>query len=101
MGIAYHNLYAADGTTLNVADRAYFGTVSVTYAAAVAGAATVPVVVTWQEPIPMPYFVALSPIEDCTWFITAKTTLGCTLNVQSRLLTTTLLGGTTEMLIIS
>lgn len=101
MGIAYHNIYAVDGAALNVADRVFMGTVAVTYTAAAAGVATTPVVLVWQEPIPTPYHVTLSPIEDCTWFITAKTTLGCTVNVFPRLAANSLVGGTTEILIVS
>lgn len=100
MGIAYHTLYAADGTTANVADRWYFGTVTATYASAGAGL-TSTVVVTWTEPIPGPYCAVMSPVEDCTWYMTSKTSTGFTLNVWPRLLANALAGGTVEILIVS
>lgn len=100
MGIAYHTLYATDGTGLNVADRVYFGTVTATYASASAGVAST-IAVAWSEPIPTPYCAIMSPVEDCTYFISVKTTLGFTLNVLPRLAANALAGGTVEILIIS
>lgn len=100
MGISYHSLYAADGTTLNVADRAYFGTLTATYPAAAVGVVST-LAVTWTEPVPMPYTAVMSPVEDSTYFITAKTTLGFTLNVAPRTALLTLAGGTVEILLVS
>ena len=101
MGIPYHTIMANDGLALNNANRVFLGSITATYTAAGAGAATTPVVLTWTEPVPTPFSVFMSPIEDCTWFITAKTTLGCTLNVLPRLAANSLAGGVVQLLIIS
>jgi hypothetical protein len=98
MGIAYHTLYSADGTILNIADRAYLGTITVVYGSSSGTAAITPVVVTWTEPIPMPYTVIASPIENATYWFTSKTTIGFTLNAVG---TASLVGGSMEVLIIS
>lgn len=98
MGIAYHNLYAADGQILNVADRAYFGTVTIVYTSTSGTATGTAVVVTWTEPVPTPYCVLVSPIEQMTWWITAKTTLGFTFNYAGLV---SLSGGSLECLVVS
>ncbi len=100
MGIAYHNIYAVDGAGLNDAFRIYHGTVTAVYPSAGAGIAST-VVVTWTEPIPLPYTAVLSPIEDCTYFFNARTALGCTLNVLPRLAANALAGGSVEIMISS
>jgi hypothetical protein len=101
MGLAYHDLYSVDGQLLNTFDRAYFGTVTVTYAAGGGAGSAVTATVSWTEPVPTPYCAIMSPVEDCTYFISAKTTLGFTLNVLPRLAANTLAGGTVEILIVS
>lgn len=100
MGIAYHTLYAADGQTANVADRWYVGTVTVTYPSTTT-TATGTVAVSWTEPVPMPYTVLVSPVENMTWWIAAgtRTPTGFTLSVASPI--TGLTGGTVEILIVS
>lgn len=101
MGIAYHNLYVADGTGLNVADRVFLGTVTAIYAAGGGAGAASTIAVTWTEAVPVPYTAVMSPVEDCTYFISAKTNLGFTLNVLPRLAANTLAGGTVKLLIVS
>jgi hypothetical protein len=100
MGIAYHNVYAPDGAALNLFDRVTLGTVTVTYPAATAGASST-IVATWNEPIVTGYTALISPIEDCTYFISARTTTSCLLTVNARLATNTLSGGAVELLLIS
>lgn len=100
MGIAYHTSYAVDGCGLNAANRVYLGSVTATYAAAAPGVAST-VAVTWTEPVPISYTALMSPTEDCTYFISAKTTVSLTLNVLPRLAANSLVGGTVEILIIS
>lgn len=101
MGIAYHTMYAPDGAGLNLFDRVVTGTVTAVYAAGVSTGAASTVAVTWSEPIVTPYTVLMSPVEDCTYFVTAKTTVGFTLNVNSRLATGTLTGASVECFILS
>lgn len=100
MGIAYHTSYSPDGTILNLFDRVVIGNVTAVYPAATAGA-TSTIAVTWGEPIPTPYMAIMSPIEDCTYFVSARTTVGFTLNVLPRLAANTLAGGSVEILIVS
>lgn len=100
MGIAYHTLYAVDGQTLNVADRAFFGTVTAVYASATAGLVST-VAVTWTEPVMLPYCAIMSPIEQCQYSITSRTTTGFTLNVYPGTALLALAGGSVEILIVS
>lgn len=100
MGIAYHNFYSPDGLGLNLFDRAIVGTATAVYPAAATSASST-IAVSWTEPVPTPYAVIMSPIEDSTYFITSKTTVGFTLNVNARLSASTLAGGSVELFIIS
>jgi len=100
MGIAYHTLYAPDGAALNLFDRATFGTVTAVYGAGATGAATA-VAVTWSEAIATPYYASVSPIEDASYFISGRTSTGLTLNAVPRVATTSLAGGSVEILLIS
>lgn len=101
MGIAYHTLYTPDGAGTNLFDRITLGTVTAVYPAATATGALTTIAVSWTEPVPTPYTVLMSPVEDCTYFITSKTTVGFTLNLNSRLLTGTLTGASVECFILS
>jgi hypothetical protein len=100
MGISYKDVYSPDGAGMNLFDRVNIGTVTAIYPSA-ATAASATVTVTWGEPLMTPYFVIMSPIEDSTHFFTAKTALGCMLTVNARLATSTLAGGSVEILLIS
>lgn len=100
MGIAYHTIYTPDGAGTNLFDRVVVGSVTAVYPAATAGA-TSTIAVTWGEPIPTPYAALISPIEDCTYFVSARTTVGCVLNVLPRLAANTLAGGSVELFILS
>jgi hypothetical protein len=80
MGIAYHTLYAADGLGLNVADRAYVGTVSVTYAAT-SGTAAATAAVTWTEPVPTPYCAVPCMKEQANFWFTSMVSTGFTFNI--------------------
>jgi hypothetical protein len=99
MGIAYHTIHAPDGAGLNLFDRVTIGTVTAVYPSATAGA-TSTLAVTWNEPVALTYTAIMSPIEDCTYFITNKTTVGFTLNVNPRLAANTLGGGSVEILLL-
>lgn len=101
MGIAYHTMYAPDGTTPNLFDRLIVGNLTAVYPAGVSTGAASTVAVTWGEPVVTPYTVLMSPVEDCTYFVTSKTTVGFTLNVNSRLATGTLTGASVEIFILS
>lgn len=98
MGVPFHTLYAADGMLPNVADRFYAGTISITYTSTSGAATGTAVVVTWTEPVPTPYTVLASPIENMVWWITAKTTTGFTFNYQGIV---SLSGGSIECLVLS
>lgn len=100
MGLSYQSLYAPDGLATNRSDAVIFGTVSATYASASAGVAST-VAVTWTEPVPTTYCAVMSPVEDCTYYLTSKTTLGFTLNVLPRLAANSLAGGTVEIMVVS
>lgn len=100
MGIAYHTLYAPDGVGLNLFDRAIVGTVTAIYPSVGAGSLS-SVAVSWTEPVITPYALVMSPIEDCTYYFTNKTALGCTLNVLPRLAANTLSGGSVEIIMQS
>lgn len=101
MGIAYHTLYAPDGVGLNLFDRVNFGTVTATYGAGTTTGLTTAVAVTWSEPIATPYFASVSPIEDASYYISGRTSTGLTLNAIPRVATTTLVGGSVEILLVS
>lgn len=101
MGIAYHTIYAPDGAGLNLFDRVVAGTVTAVYPAGTSTGATSVIAVVWNEPVITPYTVLMSPVEDCTYFVTAKTTVGCTLNLNPRLATGTLTGASVECFILS
>ena len=100
MGIAYHTIHAPDGAGLNLFDRVTIGTITAVYPSA-ATSVTSTLAVTWSEPVATPYTVILSPIEDCTYFITNKTTVGFTLNVSPRLAANALAGGSVEILLLA
>lgn len=101
MGISYHSIYAPDGAGLNLSDRVVAGTVTAVYTLGASAGAASTIAVTWAEPIPTPYAVVMSPVEDSTYFISAKTTVGFTLNVAPRLAASTLAGGSVELIILS
>lgn len=100
MGISYHNVYTPDGVGTNLFDRIVLGTVTAVYPAAATSASST-IAVTWGEPIPTPYAVLMSPVEDCTYFVSSKTTVGFVLNVNARIAANTLAGGSVECLILS
>jgi hypothetical protein len=100
VGIAYHTIHAPDGAGLNLFDRVTIGTITAVYPAA-ALTVTSTLAVSWTEPVATPYTAIMSPIEDCTYFITNKTTVGFTLNVNARLATNTLAGGSVEILLLA
>ncbi len=101
MGVAYHTFVSPDGAGLNLFGHAVLGTVTAVYGAGVSTGAAVTVAMTWGEPVVTSYTLLMSPIEDCTHFFTSKTTTGAVLNVNSRLATGTLTGGSVEVLILS
>lgn len=101
MGIAYHSIYSPDGAGLNLFDRAVVGTLTAVYTVGASAGAASTIAVAWTEPVPTPYAVVMSPVEDSTYFITAKTTVGFTLNVAPRLAASTLAGGSVELIILS
>lgn len=100
MGLSYSSAYIPDGLGLNRSDAIIIGTVSATYASAGAGVAST-VAVAWTEPVPTTYCAVMSPVEDCTYYLTSKTTLGFTLNVLPRLAASSLAGGTVRLMILS
>lgn len=100
MGVAYHSVYVPDGLGLNLSGVITMGTATATYASQSAGV-TSTIAVTWTEPVVTPYCILPSMVEDATWFITSKTTLGFTLNIFPRLAANSLAGGTVEILVIS
>lgn len=101
MGIAYHTLYSPDGAALNLFDRVVLGTVTATYGAGTTTGVSTAVAVTWSEPIATPYFAVASPIEDAAYFVSGRTNTGLTLTATPRVGTTTLAGGSVEILILS
>lgn len=101
MGISYHSLYTPDGAGVNLFDRLVAGTVTATYPSGASAGVASTVAVTWGEPVPTPYTVLVSPVEDSTYFITSKTATSCILNVAPRLAASTLAGGTVEVLLFS
>lgn len=101
MGIAYHTIYSPDGAGLNLFDRVVAGTVTAVYPTGATSGGAVTLAVSWSEPVVTPYTLLMSPIEDCTYFFTSKTAIGCVLNVNPRLATASLTGGSVEILILS
>lgn len=100
MGIAYHTSYTPDGAGTNLFDRVVLGTVTVICPTAAASLGTT-IAVSWNEPVPTPYTAIPSLIEDSTYFITNRTTTGCSLVIMPRLLGGTLAGGSIELLLMS
>lgn len=101
MGIAYHSFYSPDGLGLNLFDRAVVGTITAVYPSGATSGGASTLAVTWSEPVPTPYTVLMSPIEDSTYFVTSKTTVGFTLNVNPRLAISQVTGGSVELFILS
>ena len=100
MGIAYHTTYSPDGAGLNLFDRAIVGTVTAVYGAVTSGGTAV-VAVTWSEPIPTPYWAGEAKIESSSSIITNKTSTGFTLTITPSPSTSTLAGGSIEILLVS
>lgn len=50
---------------------------------------------------PPAYKVEVAPTQDCTWWITAKTAAGFTLNLAPRLAASTLAAGTVDLSILA
>jgi hypothetical protein len=98
MGLSFHSLYTPDGLAVARSDAPWGGIATATYAAAGAGVAST-VAVSWTEPMPTPYCAIVSPVEDCTWFLSNRTALGFTLNVSPRLAANSLAGGTVKILV--
>lgn len=97
MGLPFHTVYTADGLGVNVADRIYAGSVTVTYAST-SGTATATVAVSWSEPVPTPYVALPTMVEKANAWITSPTALGFTFNIAGL---ASLSGGTVEVLIFS
>lgn len=97
MGIAVHTIYSPDGLTLNAADKAYLGTVSVTYAST-SGTATATAAVTWVEPIPTPYCAVPCMKEQANFWFTSMTNTGFTFNIAGL---ASLSGATIEVALFS
>jgi hypothetical protein len=95
-------MYAVDGLNgYNVADRIYTGNVDVTYIAGASSGASVATTVTWTEPVPTPYGVYPSPVEDSRIYFTSKTTTSFVMTVVPGLGTATLAGGVVPCMIIA
>jgi hypothetical protein len=102
MGLSYHNMYAADGLEyFQVADRIYFGTQDVVYTSAAGAGSAVSTTVSWTEPVPTPYAVFVSPVEDSAYYITSKTTTSFVLNMTPRTAALSLAGGTAVCVIVA
>lgn len=101
MGIAYHTMYAPDGTAMQLFDRVVVGTVTGTYAAGTTTGVATAVAVTWSEPIATPYMAFGSIGEAASVHFTSKTALGMTVNITPVVLTSTLAGGTFSALLMA
>lgn len=100
MGIAFQDIYVADGLGFTLFDRINAGVVQATYGAGTTTGLATAVAVTWAEPIATPYNPIASPVEACTVHFTSKTTIGMTVNITPLLSTATLVGGTVPIVIL-
>ncbi|WP_293857254.1 hypothetical protein [uncultured Alsobacter sp.] len=57
--------------------------------------------VAFDEPLPAAYTVHVTPGQDCTWWISARTTTGFTVNLAPRLAANTLAAGTFDVTVFA
>lgn len=97
-----HTLEVQDGSNLANSDRLLVS-LKMAVANLIGGGAgqVVTVAVTFPQPMPANYAVFADPGQDAVCFVTARTSLGFTLNINPRLAANTLAVGTTNILILA
>lgn len=99
MSFDVHTVAVVPGTNLNANDRLHVGLLQgVANLVGGSAGAAVAVAVTGLK-LPSKYTVVVSPSQDSTWYITAKTATGFTVNLLPRLASETLAAGTFDLAI--
>lgn len=98
MSIDLHTVSLIPGTQLIQSDRVLLGQLlGVANAAGESAGAAVAVPVSFADSLPPNYFVDVCPSADVTWYITAKTSSGFTVNLNPRLAANTIGAGTFDV----
>ena len=98
MSLDLHTVSVLKGTQLSQQDRLLIGQLlGVANAAGSGAGAAVAVPVAWPDQLPANYFVDICPNADVTWYITAKTSSGFTVNLNPRLAANTIAAGTFDV----
>jgi hypothetical protein len=99
MSLDVHTVAVVPGTNLSANDRLHAGLLEGVANGVGSGAgAAVAVAVTGLK-LPAKYTVVISPSQDATWYITAKTATSFTVNLLPRLASETLAAGTFDVAI--
>lgn len=103
MAIQKHDLQVLDSpTSPTFTDRVIIGQqLGVANAAGGGAGLSVTTVVTFPEPLPANYTVFTQSYQDCTTYVTAKTTFGFSVVQTPRLAANTLAAGTFDVLVIA
>ena len=103
MSLQIHDLEVPDGAAgFRNKDRIVIGAAFGAANAAGSGAgAAVTVAVTGLKNLPANYAVLVNPGQDATWYISAKTNTGFTINLLPRLAANTLAAGTIDWVLVA
>jgi len=100
MPIPVHTVEVPDGLFLQTSDRLVLGTLNGVANLAGGGAGqSVATAITGMN-LPPKYQVIVEPGQDATWWITAKTAAGFTVNLVPRLAANTLAAGTFNVTVL-
>ena len=98
MSIDLHTVSLIPGTVLARSDQLVLGQLlAVANPAGGIAGASVTVSVSFAGQLPPSYFVDVCPSADVTWYITAKTSSGFTVNLNPRLAANTIAAGTFDV----
>jgi hypothetical protein len=100
MAVVKHSTAVLDGSNGTFTDRTIIGLqLAVANASGGAGVA-VTTVVTFPEPLPPTYTVVIQAYQDCTSYVTTKTTFGFSVVLTPRLAANSLASGTFDVMIV-